>query len=438
MNTSEESYREKHHLDILYPNLGECTLFLKRDISFPLSKPCNIVTYGRGVRHTIKGGFGSGDVNTRFFTSIEEGLEKAGFNIVNKSQLDEIDIQYKQKHKEWVKRIKTEARDEHLPPQIYAIGKIMPEAEYDLEINKNGDAAIYVISRYSGEGSDREFIKGDILLTDFEIKCIKELEKCYEHFMVVINAGGYVDLSPIKEIRNILLLSELGSQIGDVFSDILLGKINPSGKLSATWAEIDKYPYPKEISLDDTYYNEGIYVGYRYFDSFNVEAMFPFGYGKSYTEFRLDKFNVKQNGKIFSVDLDVTNIGNYKGKEVVQVYICPLLEKLNTPFKELIGFKKTNLIEPYKSEHMMLEFELDYISKFNEDKCIYYIPKGDYLIMVGNSSDNVKTVASINVDEDIVLKKCKKIYHHIEINELRHVNAIKKPLNIIELTYKLI
>lgn len=430
------SNREKKHLDILYPYLSECTLFLARDDSFPLNKPCSIVCYGYGVRHTVKGGTGSGDVNARFFTSIEEGLEKANFVIANKEQLDLIDIQHNEQRKDWVKRIKKEAKRAHMLAPIYAIGKAMPEAEYNIPLVETAEAAIYVVSRVSGEGSDREIEKGDILLTDYEINTINELDKKYKKFMVVINAGGMVDLSPIQGVRNILVLSELGSLIGSVLPDILLGKMNPSGKLAATWANIDDYPYEKEIPLEDTYYNEGIFVGYRFFDTYNVKPLYCFGYGLSYTDFKLDNINVSQKGNLFNIRCDVTNIGNYKGKEVVQVYVSPLIGNINTPYQELVGFKKSKEISPKNKDTINIEFSLKYIAKFDKDRCVYYLAKGDYIVRVGNASNNTIPVASINIKEDIIIKKCIKIYPDINNKELFHINEFEKPSKLQEFSLK--
>ena len=190
------SYREKHNLETIYPYLGECTLFLARDDSFPLSKPCSIAAYGRGVRHTIKGGSGSGDVNSRFFITIEEGLEKAGFVITSKEWLDEADRIHDANHPLWIKETKKKAKQFKTLSPIFAIGRVMPEVDYNLPLSFNSDAAIYVISRMSGEGSDREFISGDILLTESEIRDIKELNKRYSKFMLVINAGDKSTIPP--------------------------------------------------------------------------------------------------------------------------------------------------------------------------------------------------------------------------------------------------
>jgi len=427
--------REKRNLETIYPYLSECTLFLKHDHHFPLSTACKIACYGRGVRHTIKGGSGSGDVNARFFTTIEEGLESSGFEITSKEWLDKAINQYPLDRKLWIKKIKKEAKQYKMLSPIYAIGKVMPEPEYSYPLNFTSDAAIYVVSRMSGEGSDREIRKGDILLTDSEVRDILELNKRYEKFMLVINAGGVVDLSRVLEVRNILILSELGTETGRVLADILLGKVNPSGKLSATWARVEDYPYDKKIDLNDTYYKDGKYVGYRYFDSFKVEPLFPFGFGKSYTTFKLDNFKVNKNGEFIEINVDVTNTGHYEGKEVVQAYVS-YLGKEESVYQELAGFNKSPLIKPSKTETIMVPICLRDIAKYDDDKEVYYLKEGEYLLRVGNSSRNTVEVAIIVLEEDIIFQNCINIYPNIKIDELHSNFNKEKPSKLPHISIK--
>lgn len=430
MNLSD---RERKNLEKIYPFLGECTLFLKRDNAFPLASPCKIAAYGRGVRHTIKGGSGSGDVNARFFTTIEEGLEAAGFTITSKEWLDKVDELYPLERKNWIKQVRRDAKKMKMLAPVYAIGKVMPEPEYQMPLSFDAEAAIYVVSRISGEGADREFVRGDILLTNSEVRDIKELNKRYKKFMLIINAGGVVDLSRVEEVRNILILSELGTETGRALADILLGKLNPSGKLSATWANLEDYPYDREIPIDDTYYLEGKYVGYRYFDTFKKEPLYPFGYGLSYTSFKLDNYSFSKQGKNVKVDLEVTNTGKYKGKEVVQAYIS-YLGKEEWPYQELAGFIKTNEIEPGKKEKTSLFINLRNIAKYSVEKELYYLPKGEYLIRIGNSSRNTVPVAIINLDQEIVTQEAHNMFSNIGIDVIKAEFEKEKPAKLPKIT----
>ena len=214
---------EQEHLDLVRKTAAEGTLFLKKDNSFPIDAPCKIAAFGNGVRHTIKGGTGSGEVNSRFSVNVEEGLIDAGFTITSGKWLDEFDEILKDTHQKFVQKIKDDAAKAGANPMMFAFGLVQPEPEHELELNGEGDVAIFVLSRNSGEGNDRKPEKGDVLLTDSEVRDILALNEKYEKFMLVLNVGGPVDLSPVMGVKNILLLSQLGVVTGSVLADILLG-----------------------------------------------------------------------------------------------------------------------------------------------------------------------------------------------------------------------
>ena len=406
---------EREHLELLYPHLGECTLFLKRDDAFPLDKPCSIAAYGNGVRHTIKGGTGSGEVNSRFFINIEEGLKQTGFTIASSSWLDEFEETCKNYRKTWVKELRKEARKAHVFAPFYCMGRVMPIPEHEIELGEKADAAIYVVSRISGEGNDRQPVKGDVLLSDSEIRDILKLNEMYEKFMLVINAGGVVDLSPVIEVKNILILSELGSETGKALGDILLGKLNPSGKLTATWAKLEDYPYSMIIDPDESYYTEGLYVGYRYFDSFKKKPLFPFGFGLSYSSFKIDNYSISNNKSEIKVKADVTNISKYAGQEVVQLYLS---FNGDSVYQQLAGFTKTPLLKEKEKTTVEVSFKMEELSKYDESRGIYYLPEGEYLLRLGNSSDNTVVVGSVLLKEEITTKVVRNMFQKIELEEL--------------------
>ena len=151
---------------------------------------------------------------------------------------------------------------------MVGMGSVMPEPEYTIPLDIQADTdprtAVYVLSRTSGEGSDRSPEAGDLRLTDTEIRDILALNGRFERFLLVLNVGGVVDLSPLDEVANILLLSQLGATVGDAFTDVLLGRAYPSGKLTTTWAAWDEDDQIGDFGdPDDTHYREGVYVGYR-------------------------------------------------------------------------------------------------------------------------------------------------------------------------------
>ena len=406
---------EQEHLDLLYPHLGECTLFLKRDDSFPLEKPCSIAAYGNGVRHTIKGGTGSGEVNSRFFINIEEGLKQTGFTLTTIDWLDKFDEMCKNYRKTWVKELKSEAKKAHVFAPFYCMGRVMPIPEYDIELGEKAEAAIYVVSRISGEGNDRQPVKGDVLLSDSEIRDILKLNEMYDKFMLVVNAGGVVDLSPVLEVKNILVLSELGAETGKALGDILLGNLNPSGKLTATWAKLEDYPYSMVFDKDDSLYTEGLYVGYRYFDSFKKKPLFPFGFGLSYSTFKLDNYTVTNNKSEITIKVDVTNTSKYPGQEVVQAYLS---YNGDSVYQQLAGFAKSKVLKEKEKSQVEISFKLETLAKYDESRGIYYLPEGEYLLRVGNSSDNTVIASKIVLKEEITTKVVRNMFAKVDIEEI--------------------
>lgn len=397
---------EKKHLEQLRSHLAECTVLLKSNGDFPLMGAGEIAAYGSGVRNTIKGGTGSGEVNSRFFTNIEKGLEDAGFTITTKSWLEAYEKVRVEARKEFHKVIKARARTNHTQAVIEGMGAVMPEPEYELPLNGKGDVAIYVVSRISGEGNDRRAESGDILLSQTEQRDILALYKKYKKFMLILNVGGMVDLSPVNEVENILLLSQLGVETGAVVADILLGKSNPSGKMTTTWSAWQDYCEIGEFgNQDDTCYQEGIYVGYRYFDAVGKRTLYPFGFGESYTSFEISAEGVANIGDSIIVAAKVKNIGRYSGKEVVQVYVSAPDEILDKPYQELAGFAKTKELIPGEEEIVQISFKLSDMASYDTTKASYILEKGEYYVRIGNSSVDTKVCAVLNLSETIVVQK---------------------------------
>ena len=212
---------ESDHLKLLREGLAECTVLLKYDGSFPLTSPCPVSLYGSGARHTVKGGTGSGEVNSRYFVSVEQGLRDSGFTVTTDSWLDAYDKVLEKAEKDFLRQIRASARAHHTLAVLEGMGAVMPEPEYDIMLSGNSDVAVYVLSRNSGEGNDRKPEKGDVLLTDTEIRDILACDRKYRKFMLVLNVGGPVDLTPVKDVSNILVLSQLGVETGTALADIL-------------------------------------------------------------------------------------------------------------------------------------------------------------------------------------------------------------------------
>ena len=222
---------EIQHIETLRKHAAECTLFLNKNDEFPIDRPGRVLLVGSGARNTIKGGGGSGNVESRYYTTCEEGLEAAGFQVVSKDWLDKFDETKAAKHPKFVNYVKELSEKYNSYIRYFVMGICEPQPEYDISLEGySADIAVYVVGRYSGEGNDRDLRKGDFYLTDSEVKDILYLNKNYKKFMLVINSIGIVDLSPVKEVSNILILSPLGVVTGDILADIILGYANPSGK----------------------------------------------------------------------------------------------------------------------------------------------------------------------------------------------------------------
>ena len=391
----------------LRSHLGECTVLLKKDGSFPLEEPGTIAAYGSGVRHTVKGGTGSGEVNSRYFVTVEKGLLKAGFTIVNGGWLDEYDRIRENNKAAFHKAIKANAKKEKKNVIAASMGAVILEPEYELPLTFGADAAIYVVGRSSGEGNDRLDVKGDYRLTDTEVQDILTLNSRYERFMLVINAGGPVDLSEVMEVRNILVLSQLGVETGRALAGLLLGKLYPSGKLTTTWAPYKDYGIASFGERDDTLYSEGVFVGYRYFDKSGTKPAFPFGYGLSYTEFTHSFTEITATGPAVRLTARVKNIGGFRGREVLQAYLSSPAGKIEKAPKSLAGFAKTAPLAPGESAVVTISWDLRDMSSFDEARASYVLESGRYLVHLGSSSADTSVVAALDLDREFVVRRVK-------------------------------
>ena len=398
---------ENRHIDQLRKRAGECTLFLKRDGAFPVKEPGTLALYGNGARNTIKGGTGSGDVDSRFFVNFEDGLSDAGFKVLTKEWLDGYDEIVKAGHKSYIREAKAAARKAGYLPVVFSMGYFPAEPDYDLKLTKDADLAVYVLSRNSGEGNDRRLIPGDVYLSKTEIRDILWLNDNYEKFLLVLNVGGVVDLTPVMAVRNILYISQLGVVTGNVLPDFILGRANPSGKLTTTWARPEDYSsFDNFGDLQDVKYKEGIYVGYRYFDSADKTPVFPFGYGRSYSDFEIGYESAALSGSTVTFRAKVKNISEVPGKEVVQLYMSEPAVELNKAAKQLVSFAKTKELSAGEEETLELNFDLREFAAYSEKKAAYILEKGDYILKLGNSSADVKAVAAVRLNSDVIVKQC--------------------------------
>jgi len=419
---------ERKHSAFVRENGAECTVLLKKDGSFPLKQPGKIALYGSGARRTIKGGTGSGEVNSRYFVTVEEGLKNAGFTVTSTDWVDAYESVKASAKKQFLRDLKAEAKAAHQNLFVMSMGRTPPEPDYDIPLTGEGDTAVYVLSRISGEGADRAPVEGEILLSKTEVRDILACARKYQRFMLVVNAGGVVDLTPVLEAGNILVLSQLGVETGNILADILLGKQNPSGKLTTTWAAWKDYPSLIEFGeRDETRYKEGVYVGYRYFDSAKKAPLFPFGFGLSYTEFAVGDACAVLDGEQVTVSAKVKNTGSYPGKEVVQLYVSIPQGKLDEPYQILCGFSKTGLLAPGQEETVKISFDLRDIAPYDEETESYLLEAGDYILRVGTGSRNTTVCAALRLEETVTVLKAKNVLGKPDFDDWK-APAVKEEL----------
>ena len=409
--------RELDNLQVAYQAACEGMVLLKNDGALPFATK-KVALYGPGASMTIKGGTGSGEVNERHSVSILEGMEDRGFQITTKAWIYNYEADYERAQEEYKEEKKKRVN-------ILKLDSIMQmlfdnfQAPVDLPVTmadvsaSNTDSCIYVVSRQAGEGGDRKAEKGDFFLTDRELQDIRFCAEAYEKFVLVINCGSSIDMAFAEEIPGInaiVYICQLGTEGGHAFADLVSGAITPSGKLSDTWAkQYTDFPFAMEYSylngnLDEEYYKEGIYVGYRFFDSFGVEPAYPFGFGLSYTDFEICSAGVVIDGSRVTVNANVRNIGNtYPGKEVAQLYVSAPNGKLHKEYQSLAAFAKTDLLTPGARQTLELSFDMKQLASYREEDASYVLEAGDYLLRLGNSSRNTLVVGVVTVEQELIV-----------------------------------
>ncbi len=421
--TTEETEKERQHREVAYKAALEGIVLLENDGVLPLQVG-KIALYGAGADMTIKGGTGSGEVNERHAVSIMEGLEEAGFEVTTKHWIKEYEWIYQKGEEDYGKEFRKKLNPAHWGeianlmsnPYQYPVGQAV--TAQDVEWSE-ADTCIYVVSRQAGEGSDRRLSTGDNELSKGEKEAIAFCASVYEKMIVVINVGSSFDMSFLEEIEGInavVFFGQQGCQGGTAFADLLLGKVSPSGKLADTWAKkYEDIPFAMEYSylngnLDEEYYKEDIYVGYRYFDSFKVEPRYPFGYGLSYTAFAMEMEETTVNKTQVQVKVKVTNTGEvYSGKEVVQLYVSCPQTKLAKEYQRLAAFAKTKVLMPGESQVVELQFDMAALTSFYEDTAAEMLEAGKYILRIGNVSNQTKVCAVIELAEDVVLTRLEHI-----------------------------
>lgn len=421
----------EEHIALSKEAAAEGMVLLKNDRQLlPLVRGSKVALFGKGSFDYVKGGGGSGDVGASYTRNLYEGL---------KLQIDAVCV-YEPLSDFYRDYVKTQYAAGSAPGMVFEPGLT---EELIKGARAFTDTAIITISRFSGEGWDRSdvtydgeynpwvtetnqaeennkvFKDGDYYLTDEEKAMIAKVKENFDKIIVVINAGGIVDTSWFKDdevFSSVLLGWQGGMEGGLAMAEVLCGKVNPSGKLTDTYAKsLDDYPSTANFHESPHYvdYTEDIYVGYRYFETIpgaKEKVNYPFGFGLSYTEFEINTEKTWEENGEFKVTVKVTNLGEFAGKEVVQVYYKAPEGLMCKPARELAAFAKTRLLMPGESQLLTLSFNKNDMSSYDDlgkiAKSAYILEKGTYEIYVGNSVRNaVRLDFDIILNENIIVKQ---------------------------------
>ena len=454
--SNEVTQREIDNRALARKAAAEGFVLLKNEDHFlPAKKGGKIALYGAGAAKTIKGGTGSGDVNERDYVTIAQGMKNAGYEVTTESWLDSYMKIYNQAREDWKAEIlkKAERLDSALPfwDAYSATPFFMPCGDgIDVEVAKGdgADTAVFVIARIAGENKDRFDKEGDYFISAEEKALLAQVCESYKDVVLVINTGGLMDLAFADEftnIRAIVQYVQAGQEGGNAFADVFTGEVTPSGKMTDTWAKTyNDYPGAEVFSyksgnLMKEYYEEGIFVGYRYFDTFRIPVRYGFGYGLSYTDFAITAGTVSvsdlgtMDPKV-SVEVTVKNSGDtYAGKEVVQIYASCPQGKLVKEFRRLAGFGKTKLLAPGEEQQMTITFPLYQLASYSEDQAAWILEPGKYGIWVGNELNTSVLSGALELDQEAVMVQCENICPLKE--ELKEIMPFARKVQARELAW---
>ena len=418
-SSKSESPREREHRRLALEAANEGIVLLEnKENTLPI-KPGPVALFGAGAAFTIKGGTGSGEVNERHSVTIAEGLEWAGFTITSKDWLEDHKRQYFQKFEQFKKEQKRKNRTLSVKQLMSVMGEpFRPPFGREIterdRLNRSTDIAIYVLSRQAGEGMDRRIERHENDPAPEEIAHIRKLTDLFSKTILVLNTGSSFDLSNLSGIENIgaiIYFCQLGMEGGNALAAVLTGQVSPSGRLTSTWpVQYKDIPFAMDYSylngnLTDEDYREGLYVGYRYFDSFQIEPRYCFGHGLSYAETAIKLLKAANEGSHVSLEIEVANQGNRSSKEVVQVYVACPSGKLHREAQQLAAFGKTSELAPGTSEILDIRFDLCDLAAFDENQTAFILEPGDYFLSIGHSSRNKSIAAVITLDSLAVVSR---------------------------------
>ena len=415
------------HAAVTRQSAAEGMVLMKNNETLPLKESVkNVALYGCTSYDFIAGGTGSGNVNHAYVVSLLDGLKNGGYTVS-----DELKTAYekyiadckearKKEIEELAKKDKQAAMLASFMPGTLPAEKQFTAEELAAQAEAS-DVALITIGRISGEFLDRK--AADFNLNASEMKLIQQVCEVYhkagKQVVVLLNIGGVIETASWKELPDAILCAwQAGQEGGNSVVDVLSGKQSPSGKFTMTWPikftdayssknfPIDEDPKIDMLNqgqkgtkknVDFTDYEEDIYVGYRYFDSFEVPVSYPFGFGLSYTTFEYSDAKIAEKGDAYEVTVTVKNTGKLEGKEVVELYIsAPDNKAANKPAKELKAFAKTKQLKPGESETLTLTVKAADLASFDEAASAWVVAEGEYQFLVAASAQDIKATLTAN------------------------------------------
>jgi len=393
----------KAHALVARKAADEGIILLKNNNNvLPLSKTLkDVALFGIASYNFVAGGTGSGDVNKAYVVNVKQGLENVGLNV-------EADI------RSLYDGVKSEI-------------EISPS--YAKLRAKDSDMAVITLQRNSGEYADRHNTAGDFYLTEVEKNMLKNVSEAFHEagkkVVVVLNIGGVIETASWKDYADAIILAwQPGVEGGNCVADIMTGKINPSGKLATTFPvdymdvpSSKNFPYNYDgekfdanlKNIGHTDYEEDIWVGYRYFNTYKKEVSFPFGFGMSYTTFGYENARIKRLGNEFIVTVDITNTGKMAGKEVVELFVSAPKGELEKPACELKAYAKTKELRPNEKETVTMKFNIADLASFNEKTNGWITDSGVYKILISSSVETVKQSLPLKVNKSLERKVMTRI-----------------------------
>jgi beta-glucosidase len=426
------------HAKLVRKAAAEGMVLLRNEAgTLPLASGKKVALLGNNSYELIAGGTGSGDVNKAYSVSLAQGLKNAGYTI--DADLDNSYDKY------------MEADRAKRPKGFMALmNPAPPAAQMDVSDTKVdqlagwADIAVYTVGRNAGEGKDRK-LENDYYLSDAEKNMIHKLSASFhaqnKKLVVVLNIGGVIDVASWRDDADAILLAwQPGLEGGNSMVDVLSGKVNPSGRLATTFPmEYKDVPSSKnfpgkefpekatkgmfgmKMTPAEVTYEEGIYVGYRYYNTFGVKPAYPFGYGLSYTKFDYSSIRIdgpSANGTVTG-SIDITNTGTVAGEEVVQIYVSAPHQHLDKPAEELRAFTKTRTLRPGEKETIRFTLRPADLASYDTPSSSWVAEEGMYTIKSGPSSEEITTMKTFTLPKTLVVEKDHRVLTPAtSINEL--------------------